>query len=245
MSNIKGYIHSIESFGTLDGPGIRTVVFFQGCPLRCLYCHNPDTRVANTNATEYDVSMLVKEVLKYKHFFDASSGGVTASGGEPTLQAEFLGEFFKACKEKEIHTALDTSGFVDRQEAEKFLPYTDLVLLDVKHLKEKECIELTGKPNKKFFSFLKLLQEKNIPVIIRQVLIEGFTDSSEYIDSLIAFLKPYSCVKKIEVLPFHKMGEPKWESLGLVPPLSHIPSYSSEKACEIQRKIQKVWEKVC
>lgn len=238
MSNIKGYIHSTESFGTLDGPGIRTVIFFQGCPLRCLYCHNPDTREGNPHVLEYEADGLVNEIIKYKHFFDASSGGVTASGGEPAIQAEFLGEFFKICKEKGIHTALDTSGYVDVQAAEKFLTYTDLVLLDVKHLNDKKCIELTGKSNGKFFSFIKLLQQKNIPVIIRQVLIEGITDSEEYIDNLITFIKQYSCIKKVEVLPFHKMGEPKWESLGLKAPLTHMQPYSKDKAYEIQCKIQ-------
>lgn len=237
MSVLKGYIHSIETFGTVDGPGIRTVIFFQGCPLRCLYCHNPDTRDMNRAAETYSAGRLAEEAARYKHFFDASGGGVTASGGEPTVQAEFLSEFFKECKNRGIHTALDTSGFVDTDAAEKFLKYTDLVLLDVKHLDEEKCIQITGKSNKKFFEFITLLQKKNIPVIIRQVLLEGWTDTPEYIDSIIVFLKQYSCIKKVEVLPFHKMGEHKWESLGLKAPLSHVPPYAAEKAEKIQKML--------
>lgn len=235
--SMKGDIHSIETFGTLDGPGIRCVVFFQGCPLRCLYCHNPDTREANMKSKTYDAAELADEMIKYKHFFDASGGGVTASGGEPTLQPEFLGEFFRQCKYRGIHTALDTSGYVDSENAEKFLKYTDMVLLDIKHLDEDKCIKLTGKSNDKFFNFIELLQQKNIPVVIRQVLVEGWTDSPEYISSLVVFLRKYPCVKKVEVLPFHKMGEHKWETMGMEPPLSHMSSFSKEKAEKIQKII--------
>lgn len=237
ISTVKGYVHSIETFGTVDGPGIRCVVFFQGCPLRCLYCHNSDTRRMDMASKMYEAKELAEEVARYKHFFDTSNGGVTASGGEPTLQAEFLGDFFRECKKRGIQTALDTSGYVDMEAAKKFLDFTDLVLLDVKHLDEEKCIELTGKSNEKFFKFLGLLEQKNIPVIIRQVLVEGFTDSAEYIDSLITFLNQYSCIKKVEVLPFHKMGEHKWETLGLKAPLAHLSSYSEEKAQSIQKLI--------
>lgn len=243
MERVKGYVHSVETFGTVDGPGIRYIVFFQGCPLRCLYCHNADTRNTNMKFMVYDAEGLADEALRYKHFFDASGGGVTASGGEPTLQSDFLGRFFKECKDRGIHTALDTSGFIDLESAEKFIPYTDMVLLDVKHLNETKCLELTGKSNKRSFEFLNLLEGKNIPVIIRQVIVEGWTDSQEYIDSLIAFTKSYSCIKKVEVLPFHKMGEHKWEIIGQEAPLSHMPSYPKEKAEEIQRKINGAMKK--
>lgn len=239
MEKIKGYVHSVETFGTVDGPGIRYIVFFQGCPLRCLYCHNADTRQANMHSLVYDAGDLADEAARYKPFFDASHGGVTASGGEPALQADFLGEFFKECKDRGINTALDTSGFVDLKSAAKFISFTDMVLLDVKHLNEEKCIELTGKSNKKSLEFLDLLEKKNIPVTIRQVLVEGWTDSTEYIDSLISFVKNYSCIKKVEVLPFHKMGEHKWEIIGQKAPLSNMPSYSKEKAEEIQKKIIK------
>lgn len=238
MKDLRGYVHSIETFGTVDGPGIRCVIFLQGCPLRCLYCHNPDTRTVNGEGIKYSPKELADEISKYKHFFDASGGGVTASGGEPALQPEFLGEFFKECKNRGIHTALDTSGFVDMDSVEAFLPYTDLVLLDIKHLNEEKCIELTGKSNRRALDFLGLLEQKNIPVIVRQVLVEGWTDSTQYIDSLIVFLKQYSCINKVEALPFHKMGEHKWEAMGLKSPFSHIASYPHEKACRIQKLME-------
>lgn len=237
MGELIGYIHSIETFGTVDGPGIRCVVFFQGCPLSCLYCHNPDTRASNMGARKYTPHELAHEAAKYKHYFKASGGGVTASGGEPTFQAEFLREFFKECKLQGIHTALDTSGFVDLNAAEKIIEFTDLVILDIKHLESSKCKELTGKSNTEAFEFLRLLSQKSIPVIIRQVLVEGWTDSEEYINSLIDFLKDYSCVQKVEVLPFHKMGEEKWEKLGMKAPLSHIPPFPQEKADKIQSMI--------
>lgn len=241
MDSIKGYIHSIETFSTLDGPGIRSVVFFQGCPLRCLYCHNPDTRKCSASSHIVSIKELTSEVLKYKSYYEASNGGITVSGGEPCYQPDFLAEFLKELRKLNIHTAIDTSGYVDEASSEKFLPYTKLVLLDIKHLKSKECIKLTGKSNEKAFSFLKLLNSRNIPVILRQVLLKDFTDTDDYIKELILFAKSYSCIKKIEVLPFHKMGEPKWEALGLNPPLKKIPSYNIEKSEAIQKRINEAF----
>lgn len=227
---MRACIHSIETFGTLDGPGIRNVIFFQGCPLRCLYCHNADTRVVKE--PNYDLKDLLNFVERYKPFFEASKGGVTASGGEPTMQAEFLGEFFKGCKEKNINTALDTCGYLDIKKAEIFIPFTDIVLLDIKHLDDTMCIKLTGKSNKKALDFLEYLEAKKVTVYLRQVLIPGWTDSYDYIRNLGSFAKKYSCIKRIELLPYHKTGETKWEKLGIESPFNNVPPFSYKKAKE-------------
>lgn len=235
---MKGKIHSIETCGTLDGPGIRNVIFFYGCPLNCLYCHNIDTHYKNGNFTLYTPYELLEKVKRYKNYFDASGGGVTVSGGEPTFQPEFLGEFLKLLKENKIHTAVDTSGYVDLEKIPLFLPYTDLVILDIKHLDNKECIKLTGKSNERNLKFLNILCEKNIPVLLRQVVVPGFTDSKEYIKRLFDFSKNYKNIIKLELLPFHKMGEYKWEALGLTPPLKQIPELSNEKLLELERVLK-------
>lgn len=225
---MKGCIHSIETCGTMDGPGIRTVIFFQGCPLRCAYCHNPDTW-SKWNGTWWEADRLYEFVMRYKPYFQASGGGVTASGGEPAAQSEFLRQFFQYCQEGGIHTALDTSGYLELEDAEKFIPYTDLVILDIKHLDSDKCKRLTGKDNEKALRFLAYLEKNKVPVILRQVLLPGWTDTEEYILQLTDFSKAYLTVKEIELLPFHKMGESKWKQLGMLSPLSNVPSLPQEK----------------
>lgn len=227
---MRACIHSIETFGTLDGPGIRNVIFFQGCPLRCLYCHNPDTRFIKE--PNYNLKELLDFVIKYKPYFKASNGGVTASGGEPTMQAGFLTEFFKACKENDINTALDTCGYVDIATAKLIIPYTDIVLLDIKHLDENICIKLTGKTNKKALELLEYLEEEKKDVYLRQVLIPEWTSSIDYIKELGRFINKYKCIKKLELLPYHKIGETKWNNIGLEPPFKDVPPFPYKRAKE-------------
>ncbi len=210
---VKGRIHSFESFGTLDGPGIRFVVFMQGCPLRCIYCHNRDTWDP-AGGKEYTPEEVFNEVKKYVNYFKFSGGGITVTGGEPTLQAEFVAELFKKCKDAGIHTALDTSGFVDVDKVKELLEYTDLVLLDIKHaIKEKHKL-ITGVSNEKIIKFARYLLEKNIPVWIRYVLVPGFTDAPEDLESAAAVISGLKNVQKVEVLPYHCLGAYKWTKLG-------------------------------
>ena len=177
MSNeLVGNIHSFETLGTVDGPGIRFVIFMQGCPLKCKYCHNRDTWEIG-KGTQYTVNDLVKKVLRSKPYFEASKGGVTVSGGEPLLQAQFLLELFKKLKKYNIHTALDTAGSIPLTDTIKeVLKYTDLVLLDIKHINNEKNIELTGHPNTHNLNFAKYLNEQNIPMWINQVIVPGITD---------------------------------------------------------------------
>ena len=173
---MEGKIHSTESFGTVDGPGIRFVVFMQGCPLRCKYCHNRDTWDVNAGTT-ISSHELIKKILRDKPYFSSSGGGVTVSGGEPLLQAEFVTELFKELKSIGIHTCLDTSGNLPiTSQIKELLQYTDLVLLDIKHINSEKCQELTGLTNDHELSFAKYLSSHNIPVWIRQVLVPGYTD---------------------------------------------------------------------
>jgi pyruvate formate lyase activating enzyme len=209
---VLGRIHSVETGGTIDGPGVRYVVFFQGCPLRCKFCHNPDTW-QTSGGKEMDADTIISDILKYKNFI--KTGGVTISGGEPMNQIAFLLEILKGCKANGIHTAVDTSGAVDVDFCKEVLAVTDLVLLDIKANDTKVCKTLTGKGNENAFKLLKFVEEKGIPVWIRHVVVPDFTDNLEETFSLAQKLQQYSCIKKIEILPFHKMGEYKWEALNL------------------------------
>ncbi len=228
MSNNFATIHSIQTMGTLDGPGIRYVLFLQGCPFRCLFCHNPDTwnTIGNFSSTrdveqnkvgflnKKSVESLVEDVLKYQLFYKASNGGVTVSGGEPLLQIKFLKEFYKELKQYHIHTAIDTCGYVDiTDDLKELLEYTDLFLLDIKHLDADKHKLLTGKPNDKVLNFLNFINNKK-PIWIRQVLTPNWTMDDEYIDSLIKFLKNYN-IEKVELLPYHEMGKEKYKKLGI------------------------------
>ena len=223
-----GKIHSTESFGTVDGPGIRFVVFMQGCNLKCKYCHNRDTWDTNSGTT-ISVSELVKEVLKYKTYIDNSNGGVTVSGGEPLLQTEFVTEFFKELKKLNIHTALDTAGSLPiSDKIKELLKYTDLVLLDIKHINNEKAINLTGISNKNNLEFAKYLSNINIPVWIRQVLIPGYTDDKFDLIKLKEFLNTLKNVEKVEILPYHDLGKFKWEKLGDKYELENVKSPTNE-----------------
>ena len=218
----------MESFGTVDGPGIRFVIFMQGCPMRCLFCHNPDTWDFNA-AVKYEMSPeeLFKEVSRYKNFI--KSGGVTLSGGEPLVQADFAAEFFKICRENNIHTALDTSGVIFSDKARKVLEFTDLVLLDIKTLDDNLHEKYTGHKRENNQKFLDYLQEINKPVWIRHVVVPGYTDDDEKLQQLSSYLSQYSVIKKVELLPYHTLGKFKYEQLGIKYPLEGVEDLSAER----------------
>ena len=224
-----GKIHSLETFGTVDGPGIRFVIFMQGCSLQCKYCHNRDTWNINSGF-EATTSEIVEQITRYKSYIDSSGGGVTVSGGEPLLQTEFLIELFKKLKKLKIHTAIDTSGSISiNQNIEELLSYTDLVLLDIKHIDNKKCIDLTGHSNKNTLDFAQYLSNHNIPMWIRQVLVPGITDNESDLQKLKEFLGTLNNIKRIEILPYHNMGKFKWEDLGFTYPLENIPLPTKEQ----------------
>lgn len=236
--SIKGRVHSIETFGTVDGPGIRYILFMQGCPLRCKYCHNRDTWDTK-GGKEYTVDEIISDVKKYSTYMKFSGGGLTVSGGEATLQPEFLKELLVQAKANDIHTALDTSGFVDIDVVDPILDYTDLVLLDIKHMDREKAKELTGVTNDKTIALAKHLYNRNIPVWIRYVLIPGITDSQDDLEALGEFVSSLSNIEKVEVLPYHILGVHKWECMGLEYPLKGIPEATKEdieKANEILLK---------
>lgn len=220
-----GKIHSIETFGTVDGPGIRFVVFMQGCTLKCKYCHNRDTWDVHIGK-EISTEELVKEILRYKSYMDNSGGGVTVSGGEPLLQAEFVTELFKKLKELGIHTALDTAGSLPiSTQIKELLKYTDLVLLDIKQIDDEKAKNLTGFSNKNNLEFAKYLSNINLPVWIRQVLVPGYTNDKFDLQRLKNFIDSLSNVENVEILPYHNLGKFKWEEIegkyeleGLEPP---------------------------
>ena len=211
--SVTGRIHSIETCGTVDGPGIRFVIFMQGCPLRCKYCHNPDTWKLG-DGEEKTVEELISEIKKYKSYMKFSGGGVTVTGGEPLLQGKFIKELFKKCKEENIHTAVDTSGYIFNDITKEVLDYTDLVLLDIKSYNKNSYKYITGVELDPTLNFMEYLGKINKPVWIRYVLVPGLSDNEESIKGLSLYLSNFRNVDKIELLPFHKMGEFKWKELG-------------------------------
>ena len=232
-----GYIHSVETCGTVDGPGIRFVVFFQGCPLRCIYCHNPDTWTLSCGQTT-TAEQLVHEAGRYKSFMRSSGGGLTATGGEPLLQHEFLANLFDQCHKAGISTALDTSGIIPPKLAETVYDNTDLVLLDFKGFYPDNYKHITGKPIDNLLATCDYLNKRQIPIWVRYVVIPGITDNMDEIADMSRYLAAFDNVKRIEVNPFHKMGEFKWRELGLdyklfdtPPPLPRI----IDKAKQIMR----------
>ena len=228
---MTGRIHSFESFGTVDGPGIRFVVFLQGCPMRCLYCHNPDTWVTG-GGTEYSAEEVAARALKYKNYF-AGGGGVTVSGGEPMLQPQFVTQFFTIVKNAGVSTALDTSGVMfneaDPHAYDWLLAVTDLVLLDIKHLDDYQHQRLTGHSNKNILAFARYLSDMDKPVWIRHVLVPGITDDDNYLHELKNFISTLKNVQKVEVLPYHSMGEVKYNKLGMDYPLHGTKPPSPER----------------
>lgn len=220
-------IHSIETFGTVDGPGVRFVAFFQGCNLECKYCHNRDTWNIN-DGTYISVDDLFNNILKYKTYI-MPNGGFTASGGEPLLQPYFLISLFKKLKEANIHTAIDTSGMVEITDTIKeLLSLTDLVLLDIKHIVPEKSKELVGFSNEKELAFAKYLSDNNIPAWIRQVIVPGVTDNEDDLLKLRGFLNSLTNVKRVELLPYHNLGKHKWENLGVEYKLNNVRNATQE-----------------
>lgn len=208
--SIPGRIHSIESFGTLDGPGIRYVLFLQGCGLRCLYCHNPDTWDVCAGKP-VDSDEIMRDILSYRNFI--RTGGVTLSGGEPLLQPEFAREIFLRCREEGIHTALDTAGSVPLARSVPVIDAADLLLLDIKSFDDAVCRELTGRSNANTLRTLEYCETTRKPVWLRHVLVPGWTLKPELLNPLADYLARFSCIELVELLPFHKMGEFKWREL--------------------------------
>lgn len=240
-----GKIHSIETFGAVDGPGIRFVIFVQGCPMRCKYCHNPDTWKLDAG-DEKSVDELLKEIRKYKHYF-GEEGGVTVSGGEPMMQIDFVTELFEALHSEGIHTCLDTCGVlyntseVMNQKIEKLLSVTDLVLLDLKHIDSDSHKKLTGHQNENILKFAQYLDMKNKPVWIRHVLVPTINADETNLKNLRRFIDTLNNVEKVEVLPYHTMGAKKYEKLNIDYPLEGVPVPTKEQV-ELANKILKKGE---
>lgn len=210
MGSVKGFIHSTETFGTLDGPGIRYVVFLQGCPLQCLYCHNPDSWDKNIG-TPKTAAEVMEDIIRYKPFI--SSGGVTISGGEPLIQPEFVSELIDLGHKNGLHMAVDTSGAVPLSSCEEVVKKADLILLDIKSIDNQKSRKISGMGNFSTLAMLDFRERINKPVWIRNVLVPGLTLIDSDLIQLAEYLKPYKCIEKIELLPFHKMGEYKWQEL--------------------------------
>ncbi|GAA4829588.1 pyruvate formate-lyase-activating protein [Algivirga pacifica] len=220
-------IHSLESFGTYDGPGIRFVIFVQGCPFECVYCANPDT-MKYQEGTVKNIESLVQEATHMKPYF-SNGGGVTVSGGEPCGQARQLVKLFKRLKEEGLHTCLDTNGYIFNHHVEELLEYTDLVLLDVKHINSAIHKTITGRPNEKVLAFAKHLEEKGKPFWLRYVLVPGLSDDPKHLHELGAHFASYQQLKKLEIQPYHKLGIHKWEHLDKEYPLKDTPENTPEQ----------------
>lgn len=239
---MEGYIHSTESFGTVDGPGIRFVVFTQGCPMRCLYCHNPDTWELNTGN-----KMTTKEILEAydenKSFY--KEGGLTVTGGEPLMQMDFVTELFAKAKEKGIHTCLDTSGITFSREEKALekmnglMAVTDLVMLDIKHIDPQEHIKLTQQKNDRILDFLTYLDEIGKEVWIRHVVVPTITQNDDYLYQLGYYIGQFHNIKALDILPYHTMGINKYKSLGMDYPLEGIPALDKSEAIEARKVVLK------
>lgn len=233
---MSGRIHSIETFGTVDGPGVRFVIFVQGCPMRCAYCHNPDTWPM-TGGTEMEVSELLEQYERNASFY--TSGGITVTGGEPLMQIDFLIELFTEAKKKNIHTCIDTSGIGFNKDNAPYieklntlLSLTDLVMLDIKHIDPDKHKELTKQPNDGILDFARHLSEKNVPVWIRHVVVPGITDDDDYLYKLGYFIGGLSNLKALDVLPYHTMGVTKYKKLNMEYPLKDVPPMDKNKVID-------------
>ena len=236
---VKGYIHSTESFGSVDGPGVRFIVFMQGCNMRCKYCHNPDTWDKN-GGREVTADEVINTALRYRTYW-GKKGGITISGGEPLLQLDFLIELCKKCREQGISTVIDTAGKPFTREEPFFskfnelLNYTDLIMLDLKHIDSNDHKALTGFGNENILDLAQYLSEKNVPVWIRHVLVPGINDDDFSLNKLHKFIKTLKNVQRVEILPYHNLGEFKYEDLGIKYPLAGLRSPSKESIANAQR----------
>lgn len=228
FSTTTGYIHSVETCGTVDGPGIRFIVFTTGCPLRCLYCCNPDCRHLE-DGKPVSVDELITEIQKYTAYMSASGGGVSVCGGEPLFQPQFVREIFRRCQDLNIHTALDTSGFCDLEIAKSVIEFTDLVLLDIKSFDPTTYQTVTSVSIEPTLALARYLNQIQKPVWIRFVLVPGLTDDPQNIAGLADFLATLTNVEKVDVLPFHKLGEYKWQQLGYEYLLKDTPTPTSDQ----------------
>ena len=230
---MTGRIHSFQSLGTVDGPGVRFVVFFQGCNLRCKCCHNPDTWDYN-GGTEYTAEEIVKKVLRFREYF-GEEGGITLSGGEPLLQAEFAHELFRLCHEAGINTCLDTSGSIWNDSVKALLHETDRVLLDIKYTTDAAYRENAGCGMGKPLDFLRYLNENQIPTTLRQVIIPTVNDNEENILALKAIAKEHACVDKTELLPFRKICQTKYDTMHLDFPFGHLPEAKKDAVDQLKK----------
>ena len=238
---MQGRIHSLESFGTVDGPGIRFVVFTQGCPLRCLFCHNPDTWEYNAG-TLMSADEILVQYNKNKEFY--RGGGLTVTGGEPLVQLDFILELFTKAKQQGIHTCLDTSGGTYSiknttrvEKIDKLLDVTNLVMLDIKHINNEEHIKLTGLPNKDILAFARHINSKGKPFLIRHVIVPGITDKPEELYNLGRFLGELENAKSLDALPYHMLGIPKYEMLGIDYPLKGVEAFPKEDIPKVRNRI--------
>ena len=240
---MNGFVHSTESFGTVDGPGVRFVVFLQGCPMRCQYCHNPDTWKMNSGSVRSAQSLL-KDYERNAAFY--AKGGITVTGGEALMQIDFLLELFTLAKQKNIHTCLDTSGVTYRpgqssynEKLDRLMEVTDLVMLDIKHIDPEGHKVLTGHPNENILAFARYLDEKNIPVWIRHVVVPGITDKPQLLERLGRFLGTLNNVKALDVLPYHIMGVTKYQELDIPYPLEGVEPATRQQAMDAKKIILK------
>ena len=245
---MNGFIHSTESFGTVDGPGVRFVIFLQGCPMRCKYCHNPDTWKMNSGSVR-SAQSLIQEYERNSAFY--SNGGITVTGGEALMQIDFLLELFELAKQKGIHTCLDTSGVTYHpgesdynQKLDQLMAVTDLVLLDIKHIDSAKHKELTGHGNENILVFARYLEEKKIPVWIRHVIVPGITDDPADLIRLGEFLGTLSNVKALDVLPYHIMGVHKYKELNIPYPLEGVEPATRKEAMTAKQIILTAFWKV-
>ncbi|MCI6498400.1 pyruvate formate-lyase-activating protein [Lachnospiraceae bacterium HCP1S3_C3] len=236
---VKGKIHSIESFGSADGPGVRYIIFLKGCKMRCKYCHNPDTWGAD-GVTEETAEEVLKKAMRYKNYWK-NNGGITVSGGEALLQIDFLIELFKLAKENNVHTTLDTSGNPFTREEPFFgkfnelMKYTDLYMLDIKHIDNEEHKKLTGQPNENILDMAKYLSENGKAMWIRHVLVPGYTDSEEQLTRLKEFIDSLDTVDRVEILPYHTLGVFKWKELGIPYELEDVNPPTKEEVERAKR----------
>lgn len=238
---MKGRIHSLESFGTVDGPGTRYVVFLQGCPMRCAYCHNPDTWEINAGK-EMDASYIMEQYDRNKMFYQ--NGGLTVTGGEPLLQVDFLIELFTLAKKENVHTCIDSSGITYKpgnieyiKKLDILMSMTDLVMLDIKHIDPIKHKELTSQPNDGILAFAQYLADKKVDVWIRHVVVPGITDDDEYLFKLGYFIGGLSNLKALDVLPYHDMAKPKYQKLGIDYKLKDVPPLDASVAIEKKKVI--------
>lgn len=227
VPQVKGMIHSVETAGTVDGPGVRFVIFTSGCPLKCQYCHNPDTRFQKYGK-ESDSHTLLSELARYRPFLLRAKGGLTISGGEPLVQPEFIQAIFQGARLMGLHTALDTTGYLENKASPELLAEVDLVLLDIKSWEPATYLKVTGQEIAPTLRFAERLATLKIPVWIRFVLVPGLTDARSNIEGVARYCAKLGNVERIDILPFHKMGEYKWKALGLPYPLYHTPEPDAE-----------------